>query len=209
MKNRYNKTYFEIYAALTLLEIGYIDCNCIDIIVDRPDIQCNGIGIEVTRDIPQLAAQQTNYFNKVSGEPKNKKLKILQKIDRNRISNLWDTEDYNFLMFNAWDDSIIKQVISKKNKKIGGYDKNNQLDLYIFTSTFDFDTRTSKEVTEFLFEIESDFDSIFIMSHATLFKYSEGITMKYEFNFGRLKHFKSEANRLNYMYFDSMGNRLR
>lgn len=48
----FNKTYFEIYAALVLCEIGYIDAPFnVEWIKEKPDIQYEDIGLEVTRAI--------------------------------------------------------------------------------------------------------------------------------------------------------------
>ena len=209
MNNNYNKTYFEIYAVLTLLDIGYLEEFNVDIISDRPDIQFKDIGIEVTRDIPRQEAQQIGIFNKVLEKPKEEKKRILQKYDRNKISKLSEVNNYSVLELDCFDHEILTKAILGKNKKSNQYTKTEVLDLYVFTTTFMFDLETPETITLLLSDIKSNFDNIFIKSNDILFQYSNGQTIKHILNHKQLAYYKRKANKINHKYFDKFGNRLK
>lgn len=207
INNNFNKTYFEVYAALALEAIGEIEKFNIDLILDKPDIQINNIGFEVTRDLSQDEAEQLNYFNKVSGKPKTEKKRILDYIDPNKRSRLREHNDLSVLELDCHGAEIIIEAIKKKNAKIDNYSNFKIINLYIFTSTFMFDLKMTDEVTELLSKVNSGFDNIFIHSHDAVFKYDGLTTCKYDIE-DKLVYLAKEAMQLNNKYFDNFGNRL-
>lgn len=204
----FNKTYFEIYAALVLCDVDYIDVPFhIDLIQERPDIQYEDIGVEVTRAVSSEEAQQLNYFNKISGKNKEKKEEILSKIDPKKKSQLWETENKNVLSFPTGDGNLLVEAINNKNKKIIDYKELKSQSLFVYSDL----VKDVSEIKEILSkELRMDdfnFDTIFVLNFDDLIVFSKSEWNSHKFSHEKLKYFKKEARALNKKYFDRYGNR--
>lgn len=202
----FNKTYFEIYAALVLCDIGYISAPFdVDWIREKPDIQYKDKGIEVTRAITSDQGLQYNYFNKVSGKSLEEKKYILNNIDPRQQSKLWESEYLNVSEIPDNHCGNLLKSINDKNKKIINYKNFKQQSLFIFSTL----VQEAGEITEILSDdlqtINNRFDVIFVLNFDELIIFSNAKEMKHQFSSDKLTYFKEEAKSINRQYFDGFG----
>lgn len=203
----YNKTYFEIYAALVLSEIGLLDKKFnIEWIKDKPDIQVDDIGVEVTRDIPMEEAEQISYFNRLAGKTIREKNEELSRIDKKQKSKLWSSKSKDILELDINDITILQDAIKKKDNIVNCYTNNQNISLFIFSSVFMLDVYDRYELESHLNKVVHRFKTIYILGNEKLFLWNEKKLIQICLSH-KLTYFKKKAHELNSRYFDIHGNR--
>lgn len=209
MTHNFNKTYYEIYAALILCKINFLkEPFSIDWIVDSPDIQSGFTGIEVTNDMPTDTGSQTALWNDTYGLSKDKKIEIIDKRDKKKKFSREFSEDKMSMDFPVHNEEILLQAIHKKQEKYDSYKKFDEMCLFVFSRVFMLDRKENDEIRNILNKVEFDFSTIFIMSFNKIFEWKEGNVNDYTLTNLEIKNIHENTVRINERYFDSKGNRI-
>ncbi len=204
--NSFNKTYFEIYAALTLANIGYFsEPFNIDWIKDKPDIQVNNLGIEVVRDIPSYLGELENLWNKTQGLTKKQKEEKLKIIDKKEKSKEYFSDDKMSMSLPVHDEKLIVQAIRKKEGKFNLYDQRFEIGLFIFSDVFLLDQIDRDKLIKIFTTEKSSYSSIFTKYHNKLFEWTDEELREHNLTGAELAQIKIQSQALNKKYFNSSG----
>ncbi len=208
MNSKFNKTYDEIYAAMILCAVDFLkEPFSVDWIVDKPDIQIEFSGIEVTRDMPEVIGAQTALWNATYGLSKEDKEKLIDKRDKKGKFSGSFSADKMSMSFPIYDEEILLQAIEGKNLKYKNYKKFDKNALFIFSTVFSLDLAETNTIKHILGEIEFEFSTIFIKSYNEVFEWNSGKVKHYTLPNNELKTLHERAVQINEKYFDSIGNR--
>jgi hypothetical protein len=208
--NKYNKTYYEIYAALVLSKISFLPNEFnIDWIQDKPDIQVGNIGVEVTSDAPKKYRSKLSIVNNLfnHGYSSDEKTDILKTLDKKGILTKDFSDDKNIVQLPVYKDAVILvNAIENKEVKYQEYSKQfPNCALFIFSYVFMLDIDEYK-ITEALKDKKYSFCPIFILSNDILFIWDNNSLSKQEVG-EYLRNFNRTTMNYNDKYFDRYGKR--
>lgn len=197
MANRHDliKNYYELYAKL-LLENSLPD-EFVDLLhQDRPDLVCakNDIGIEVTRAMFPCDGEAQGMFKRFAG-------KKLEDVKSSAIQ-LMKQKGYGFFVHNEriigymptegiWVSlNPLKQIYTRKIKKLKDYPQHKENDLFIFSPSFDY--YDSNDLIEFTQWVKSQnankslvYDRVFVFDEPVLYMCTASIMSMKQYPFPR------------------------
>ena len=182
-KNKYDKTYNEIYAWLTLAEIEFFNVPfSADFIKNKPDLQVDdiGIGVEATRFIghDNKNAKAYSIVNKIGHLPPHEKREALKIIDKNgeHKNYLVDEGVYTNLKILTPEEQRngVLKTINKKIIKCASYKKFDLMGLFISVDSSPYNFSSWQECLP----RNSCFNIIFIYKDGILYKWENNALIK-------------------------------
>ena len=209
IKNKYDKTYEEIYAWLTLAEIGFFDipfsANFID---DKPDLQVGNVGVEVTQFFVHDDKNPKAYdiVNKIGHLPPREKREELKRIDKKELHKNYLVDEgvyekLEILTSEEQRDGVLK-AINAKIIKCASYKKFDTMGVFVSvdSSPYNFSDWQS------CLPKNSCFDVIFIHKDGSLYKWENNSLIIYR-TLENMRDRVQKAHDLRLRYFDDNGKR--